>query len=608
MRRSLTDPEAYIGTVTAAAADAVSINLPFAAAKPETRRLSRGTVGDFVFVDCQEARLLGRIVSVRVPEADRLALEPKLGNQRLTNPLGTVQLFATVAVGANTLIRGVSIYPRVGDTVYLADLMSVSELIQSSVGRDGDVLIEVGALDPSFSSTISISASRLLGRHCGILGATGGGKSWTVATIIEQIGALGGKAIIFDPTGEFRGVNGIDTNYSFDQSADGDLPCYFPYLSMTESDLFALVNPSGQSQGPRLRDAVQSLKLLFALRDNVRDGLVVENGILKKAWQPRLPYYDAIDEFSETINSPLCRFNIDLLADQVVAECVGYGSNGRWGSADDRTLGYCETMIARIRTIVQSRELRCLFGQNGENLARILNRFVQSEENQIIRLSFKNVSFEHNTREILLNIVGRFLLNCARDGRLNGRPVVVFLDEAHQFMGKTVGDIGAAVSLDAFGLIAKEGRKYGLSCVLATQRPRDIPGDVLSQLGTLIVHRLTNENDRSVVERACGDLDREAARFVPTLGPGEAIVIGPDLPAPLPIKIRPPKRPPKSDGPNFAKHWGRGEKVSPDKAVTAPQSPPPAPPPPVSRPPAEPPSAADAPAGETDRPSSAESR
>ena len=55
------------------------------------------------------------------------------------------------------------------------------------------------------------------------------------------------------------------------------------------------------------------------------------------------------------------------------------------------------------------------------------------------------------------------------------------------------------VELDAFGLIAKEGRKYGLTCVLATQRPRDIPEDVLSQIGMFVVHRLINERDRQIV-------------------------------------------------------------------------------------------------------------
>jgi DNA helicase HerA-like ATPase len=133
--------------------------------------------------------------------------------------------------------------------------------------------------------------------------------------------------------------------------------------------------------------------------------------------------------------------------------------------------------------------------------------------------------------------------------------VVAVLDEAHQFLGRVIGDEYASVRLEAFGLIAKEGRKYGLTCVLATQRPRDIPPDVLSQLGTVIVHRLTNDDDRQAVERACGDLDRNAALFIPTLAPGEAIIIGPDLPAPVPILIHEPLAPPNSRGPDYERYW-----------------------------------------------------
>ncbi len=112
-----------------------------------------------------------------------------------------------------------------------------------------------------------------------------------------------------------------------------------------------------------------------------------------------------------------------------------------------------------------------------------------------------------------------------------------------------------AAKLDAFELIAKEGRKYGLNICLATQRPRDLSEGVLSQMGTLIVHRLTNDRDREVVERACGEIDRAASAFLPNLRPGEAAIIGTDFPIPLTIQIHEPATKPKSDGPKFQEHW-----------------------------------------------------
>ena len=120
------------------------------------------------------------------------------------------------------------------------------------------------------------------------------------------------------------------------------------------------------------------------------------------------------------------------------------------------------------------------------------------------------------------------------------------MDEAHQFLNKSIGDEFNRVRLESFGLIAKEGRKYGLHALLATQRPRDIPEDVLSQMGMFIVHRLINEKDRQIVEQACGSLDASAASFLPILGQGEALVIGLDTPMTMPVQILRPVNPPDS--------------------------------------------------------------
>lgn len=74
-------------------------------------------------------------------------------------------------------------------------------------------------------------------------------------------------------------------------------------------------------------------------------------------------------------------------------------------------------------------------------------------------------------------------------------------------------------------------------------------------MGMFVVHRLINEKDRQVVESACGNLDASAAAFLPTLGQGEAILVGVDFPMPTPVKIIEPDFPPKSKGPDYANYW-----------------------------------------------------
>lgn len=75
-------------------------------------------------------------------------------------------------------------------------------------------------------------------------------------------------------------------------------------------------------------------------------------------------------------------------------------------------------------------------------------------------------------------------------------------------------------------------------------------------MGTLIVHRLTNDRDREVVEHACGEIDRAASAVLPNLRPGEAAIIGTDFPIPLTIQIHEPATKPRSDGPEYQEHWG----------------------------------------------------
>lgn len=450
-------------------------------------------------------------------------------------------------------------YPKIGDGVFLASADILAQMIGNSATKDEEINLSVGVIEAGNQSvTVKLPPEKLFGRHCGVFGATGGGKSWTIASLIERIKREYGKAIIFDPTGEFCGMAGIDTIFAFEANVPNAQHVHFPYTEITEDDLFSLFRPSGQSQGPKLRDAIKSLKLVRAVGQNVPANLHVANGLIEKANRQRAAFFNAIRANAAAIHAPKCDFDITNLAEQIKQECVWGTANGNaanFGGPDNNAASYCESLASRIATLTNSPELECLFRTNGASLVTEIGQFLDDPNRDLALISFKEVRFEHSTRELLLNMIGRYLLGIAREGRFRDAPIVVFLDEAHQFLGRTVGDEYGSVHLDSFGLIAKEGRKYGLTCVLATQRPRDVPQDVLSQLGTLIVHRLTNEQDRSTVEHACGDLDRAAAQFIPMLAPGEAIIIGPDLPTPLPLRMIRPTSPPDSKGPQFQSHW-----------------------------------------------------
>lgn len=187
----------------------------------------------------------------------------------------------------------------------------------------------------------------------------------------------------------------------------------------------------------------------------------------------------------------------------------------------------------------------------------MINTFLKDDNKSILRINFEKVVFDFQAREVLANAIGNHLLNLARLGNFNNtkdltkRPLVLIIDEAHQFLNKRVGDEFFGSNLDSFDSIAKECRKHGLFLCIATQMPRDIPQGTLSQMGTFIVHRLINHFDKDAISNACSSANRNTLDFLPILGEGEAILTGIDFPMPIILKIDKPLVEPNSRTPRL---------------------------------------------------------
>jgi DNA helicase HerA-like ATPase len=565
------DSNRYVGSVIYVSPEIARMNLPYAASVSEKQYagypVNGGQVGEFVFIESDDHAILGRITEVRLPDGERLNAEPKLGIQTDAHPIGMVQLLTTLELSTGRVLSGIAQHPRIGQHVYSAHPLLVKHVIEGS-SLNKDECIELATSAQSSNIKVNVTPDQLIGRHCAVLGTTGGGKSWTVARIAQEIARIGGKVILIDPTGEFHTFkeNTKSVYLGGDITEDADQKNYvgFPYWMLTELDLFTIFQPSGASQTPKLREALLSLKISYAENREKSENIVKRNGSKKD-------FRDKKKKFAAAIADPAAPYLINLLPQQIVEECVwesggsaGNANHEFWGNSNEQVRGYCETLVSKINSIINSKALKCLFEPNAFNsLTDEIDEFLKSDQ-KILRVSMENLSFEFSARELLVNAIGRYLLGIARLNNFLENPTVVILDEAHQFLNKNLGDENNRIALDAFGLIAKEGRKYGLTTILATQRPRDIPDDVLSQMGMFVVHRLINDRDRQVVEKACGNLDGSAAAFLPTLGQGEAILVGVNFPMPTPVKIIEPLHKPKSEGPMYSKFWisGLGENRS----------------------------------------------
>jgi DNA helicase HerA-like ATPase len=570
--RGLLRPELFIGVLSSVAAQAVRFNLNNAGSPSGAHflggRYGKGEVGEFVLIEGQINLLLGRVVEIHLPESERRSVDASHSKVADLDAVGTIQLLGSVAMDSLRVTAGVESYPRLGDRVYAAPHKFVADLpslMQPEGSPESQVLLRLGSIDVALESAVSILPEKLFGRHCAILGTTGGGKSWTTARIIEECLKHKTKIILLDATGEYRGFSGPSVAHFHLGSpinlATGSLPCSLPPTCFVESDFIALFEPAGKVQGPKMRAAMRSLRLAKLVP------AIATNGIIRKIDQSKSAVIAAEQQagVADKLDDPRQEFDVSKLCSQIEQECVfpdGYApypapkgtkDTTKWGG-DSGEVSYCLSLMSRISAVLTSQSFSCVFDSLDPALTIAINDFVANDI-RLLRVCLSGVAYEFKAREIVANVVGRHLLNMARSGAFADSPVVVIVDEAHNFLGRQIGGEDAVARLDAFELIAKEGRKYGLNICLATQRPRDITEGVLSQMGTLVVHRLTNERDREVVERACGEIDRSASSFLPNLKPGEAAIIGADFPIPLTIQIFPPSVQPKSEGPDYQRNW-----------------------------------------------------
>lgn len=558
-------PERQIGVVYQIEGSFADVTFIAATRLPKSHfgeHLGRGEVGEFVLIDVGGSAAFGRLLRVGTATTN---VETLGQSQRRIPAEGRIQLLSTLHLDGRST-RGVLNYPRIGDPVYAAS----AEVILAVLGAaSGPSQLALGRLSVDETVSVAVPLSRLFGRHLAIVGATGSGKSWTLGRLAESVGELGGKMILIDATGEFHTLNARAVHLAFgglDDEPAGTKLIGIPHYIMRESDRSAFLNPSSGTQLPKLREAIRSLRLARAIinddsADHDHRALVDSKGTIPKAGVRIATFGGASRKYSAILEDAHAPFDIKLIARQIQFECVWLTDRSApdsYGAMDFNQIGYVSTLVSRINDLIQTPEvMEVIDPQPGtDDAVQCIKTWIGDPEAHLLRISLRNLTFASHLREIVVNILGRALLEWARSGYFRNTPVVVAIDEAHQFFDVTVGDEFSSTRLNSFDLIAKEGRKYGLTVCMATQRPGDLPAGVLSQVGMTIVHRLADGRDRQRVEQAAAEIDHSATRLLPGLVPGEAILMGVDFPVPVSVRMTRPVSPPASDGPRYAS-WGK---------------------------------------------------
>ena len=176
----------------------------------------------------------------------------------------------------------------------------------------------------------------------------------------------------------------------------------------------------------------------------------------------------------------------------------------------------------------------------------------------ILDLSLLAAEVLENVTALIGRLILEFLQHFGEHGGEEARgslPVVLVLEEAQNYIRQARFAEEESISRIVFERIAREGRKFGLSLVVASQRPSELSKTVLSQCSSFIVHRLQNPEDLRYFKEIVPGIYEPMLEQIPALAPQTALVLGECVPAPALVKIREARPVPRSRDPKFYRYW-----------------------------------------------------
>ncbi|SMC58901.1 ATP-binding protein [Novosphingobium sp. B1] len=251
------------------------------------------------------------------------------------------------------------------------------------------------------------------------------------------------------------------------------------------------------------------------------------------------------------------RFNVDELPDRIHEVAMATGG---------QAVNNVEPLINRIQVNLGDAGLRPVIDTDGaESLTAWLSALLGPGENAPEPLAILDLSLvPSDVVHIAVAVISRLIFEALQRHIQAGNaalPTVMVLEEAHTFVRKDA-DAGASTQAaelcrQTFERIAREGRKFGLGLVLASQRPSELSPTVLAQCNSFLLHRIVNDVDQNLVRRLVPDALGSLLGELPTLPSQQAILLGWAVPTPVLLRVRNLEKPqrPRSDDPKFWETW-----------------------------------------------------
>ncbi|MDE2183498.1 MAG: DUF87 domain-containing protein [Alphaproteobacteria bacterium] len=462
----------------------------------------RVEIGATMTIPTPQSSVVGIVSAVSVPMPEKVGgpeeinlIELDLAGEIVPDASGSRLVFR----------RGVSSLPAIGDGVHLAD----RNALMLAYTQPDCATINVGALYQNPAVPARLLIDDLFGKHFLVVGTTGCGKSSALTCILQSLlpEYTQARVVILDIHNEYSAAFN-EHGQTIDPS-NLNLP-------------FWLLN-------------FQELTAAFTCADEHRDA---EIEILSDAvvWAKR--------RYSESYTGRVRR--------HVEAQCITVDTPVPFRLADlvafiddqlgrlDRTLNTLpyKRLKTRVETLVSDSRYSFMFGNLivEDTMTDVLGRLfrVPVDDKPVTVLDLSTVPGE--ILDVVISVVSRLAFDLASWSEAQ-LPILIVCEEAHRYAPADVGG-KFMPTRQALARIAKEGRKYGVSLALITQRPSELDPTILSQCSTVIAMRLSTERDQAVIRANTHEGTLDLLDFLPLLGDREAIVLGQGTVIPMRVRFR----------------------------------------------------------------------
>ena len=503
-------------------------------------QLHMAQIGTILKVMTSKSIVVAMVSSLKIGAADEEGLND--GCLATLNILGEITTNPTTK--ETKFFRGVRTFPVLNEAIYN---MSPADL-QLIFNKENAPCIEIGRLQQDNSIVAKVRTDDLLSKHFAIIGSTGSGKSCTVALVLQAILRENQMAhvVLFDPHNEYSKSFGNLAEVINNESLD--IPLWMFDFVETVELLCSDVEDQAREEEEVLHDVLLKAKRLY---DRVQNNPDISS-------QTKLDDIEADLQRAThiTLDSPVPYRIRDVL--KLLDMSMGKLEN-------NSNLGPYKRLRRRIQTLMQDPRYQFVFRNQAAPLpvedlvGRIFRIPVAGKPISI--LDFSGIPSE--ALNVVVSVVSRLAFELATwsERRL---PILLVCEEAHRYIPSDKS-LGFHSTRRIISRIAKEGRKYGVSLGIISQRPSELEASTLSQCSTIFSMRLSNEVDQNFVRAAVPDGAAELLSFLPSLGTAETMVFGEAVNLPMRVILNTLEEEyrPHSSSANFTDLWNRAD-VTPE--------------------------------------------